>query len=223
MRLSSSKQNPHWSCPDGASHVELITIALNAQAWLVALRARNEGAVPSTHRGTTPTPSSPGPRIPHPGDGDASAQPAADAVLRRQPEHGPAWPAQPRPVPPSQSPRARFPGRHANTWTTAEGSGPPAAQCSRPARPNSLWHVGYPLAHHPSWTLGPAGETKATEARLAPHPGAPREPRPLQTAGCGGVVSPQDGPSCPGVGTDVGLSPDTRLGVTQPEGPGVPC
>ena len=98
-RLSSSKQNPHWSCPDGASHVELITIALNAQAWLVAPRARNEGAVPSTHRGTTPTPSSPGPRIPHPGDGDASPQPAADAVLRRQPEHGHAWPAQPRPVP----------------------------------------------------------------------------------------------------------------------------
>lgn len=157
----------------------------------MALRARNEGAVPSTHRGTTPTPSSPGPRIPHPGDGDASAQPAADAVLRRQPEHGPAWPAQPCPVPPSQSPRARFPGRHANTWTTAEGSGPPAAQCSRPARPNSLWHVGYPLAHHPSWTLGPA------ERRQRPlRPGLPRIQGPrgslvlCRRRGVGGSVTP---------------------------------
>lgn len=174
--LSSSEQKPHWGCPDGAFHVELITIALNLSTGLACGPTSQKRGCGARHaqRNYTEHQGSPGSR--------PQAPQAPGFLIRVMGTHQPSQRrtpcsrdslradlrGPPRPIPPSQSPRAPFPGHHANTWTTAEGSGSPAAQCSRPARPNSLWHVGYPLAHHPSWTLGPA-----ERRQKPPRPGSP--------------------------------------------------
>lgn len=173
--LSSSKQKPHWglprwSVPCRAHHHSFKRTGL---ACGPTSQKRGRGAQ-HAQQNYTEHQGSPGsrPQAPQAPGFLIWVMGTPQPSQRQTPCSGDSLRADPRGplhlISPSQSPRAPFPGRHANTWTTAEGSRPPAAQCSRPARPNSLWHVGCPLAHHPSWTLGPA-----ERRQKPPRPGSP--------------------------------------------------
>lgn len=120
------------------------------------------------------------------GDGDASAQPATDAVLQRQPEHGPAWPGPPQPSVTKSS--GTLPRASREHLDCSRGERAPRSTVFPASEARQPLARGLPTDPPSELDVGASREeTKATEARLAPHSGPPWEPCPLQTVG-GGVT-----------------------------------